>query len=124
MSANAIVEPANLVKQGTTSFTVPANQSLQNVASRGVIIFPYVDASPGGGSVIVTLFYRDGFGNDFPILSTAAISNAGPATPLVVYPGLLTVANNTLGLPLAKNWYIKATVTGTITYSLSYNVIP
>lgn len=113
-----------VVTKGTSSYTMGgANDVQPNVGSRGLIAYPFVN-SAGGGTVTTNIMFRDRLGNDYAILSTAATSAAGPVTPLVIYPGLLTVANQTLGYPLGGRYYLSTNVSGTITYSLSYDELP
>jgi len=112
---------AIVVKNATSSYVQPDVQP--NVGSRGLIVYPFVNTA-GGGTVTTSIMFRDRFNNDYPILSTAATSAVGPVTPLVIYPGLLTVANNTLGYPLGARYYIKNIASGTITYSVSYDEMP
>ena len=112
---------AIVIKNGTSSYTQPDVQP--NMGGRGLIVYPFVNTA-GGGTVTTTVMYRDRLANDFPILSTAATSAVGPVTPLVIYRGLLTVANNTLGYVLGGRYYIKTIVSGTVTYSVSYDEVP
>ncbi len=110
-----------VIKNGTSSYTMPDVQA--NVGARGMIVYPFINTA-GGGTVATDIMYRDRFNNDYAILSTAATSAVGPVTPLVIYPGLLTVANQTLGYGLAGRYYIKTRVSGTVTYSVSWDELP
>lgn len=109
-----------LVKQGTSSY---AQVVEPNVASRGIIVYPFVN-SAGGGTITCTIKYQDRLGNDFNILAGLATSAAGPATPLVIYPGITQVANQSLSYVFGGRFHVDTVASGTITYSLSYDDLP
>jgi len=78
-----------------------------NINARGLKIFVNMISIGSGGSVTVSIQFKDPFSNYVTMLSTTAMTTVSTAT-LTVHPGLFNTANSSLNDFLPRTWRILA----------------
>lgn len=99
----------------------------EQVGCKGVGVF--VNWVSGSGSVVASLKYRDGFGNDFAITNAPTITAVSPQSMILAYPGLGTssqsgIPTNVLNTIVPAQWHVDTVVNGTINYQVSAFPMP
>ena len=110
-----------LVENETGSIT---GSDMSSGRNRGIVV--YIDViTAGGGDVTVTVQRKSPVSTDeYEDLGASAAVSAEGLTTLTIYPGIGETANVSISDVIGAMFRINAAVSGTITYSIGYALIP
>lgn len=123
MPAGSQVHENRIVAPAGTATTVEDTVQ-QNMGYQGILCF--LNIASGSGTVQVDVFCDDGLGNKKSVANTGALAIAGSPATLLVFPGVTNSASQPFAqnYSIGYNYHVKATVVGTVAYSLVYDLIP